>query len=54
MEKAEIIQNVIFFTSEITLLTFFTSENLKLKTYGIDVKPSNSASKDAFCTTVLR
>ena len=23
-------------------------------TYGIDVKPSNSASKDAFCTTVLR
>ena len=28
---------------------------LKLcRTYGIDVKPSNSASKDAFCTTVLR
>ena len=23
-------------------------------TYGIDVKPSNSASKDAFCTTVLK
>ena len=27
MEKAEVIQKLIFFASEITLLIFFTSEN---------------------------
>ena len=32
----------------------FTKKKKKKKKYGIDVKPSNSASKDAFCTTVLR
>ena len=28
MEKAEVIQKLIFFTSEMTLLIFFTSENI--------------------------